>query len=856
MKRNSNYSTKRGRMAVGKHGSLFILLLWILLLFYSSTKAQNYINDNFDGDSLAENWYFVAGDSSNLSLEDGLLKAVNTIGGDFDGTWNSISVRTAFFAPKEFTFYCLFNYQRFDYRTFEIVFRDSNDSSVTLFRLWDSPGDYIIVAKSHTISECNTAIPTSFVPADVNVLRSYDTIRVSWDGMEQWKCYVPDTISSLEFRFEDCCGGSVLGLSIDSVFARTPTAIHVPAEQPSIQAGLDATINGDTVLVADGVYSGSGNNSISFNGKSVLLKSESGQQNCIIDCLNSTGAFLFIGGEDSNAVVDGFTIRNGNSSHGGGVQINFNSSPTIKNCNFVSNSAGYGGAIFSDNGSTVFLYDCSFIANSTNSAPMSGGAVDLRNSSSQFRIVRCLFAENSAEIGGALAITGVWGTIENSSFISNSVVGPNATIWVSSASVDFDKCLIAFNQAASVSCNSANLTLTCTDVFGNSGGNWISCIALQSGISGNLTVDPLFCNLSSNYIQIQTTSPCAPQNNSCSTLIGATEIAEDLDGDGITCDDNCPTTFNPSQVDFDLDLIGDECDSCFDSDGDGFGDPSFPANTCPDDNCLYLANPLQEDTDNDGKGDACDNCPTDFNPMQSDADNDAIGDICDECPFDNGNDLDGDGRCANVDNCPSVNNPGQEDGDNDGVGDVCDICPSASDPSQEDVDGDGFGDVCDNCPTIYNFAQLDADGDSIGNACDFCVFDTLNDSDLDSLCGSVDNCPDEYNPNQTNSDSDNIGDACDNCPTVTNQNQADADNDGIGDVCCCISNRGDVNYDGTDANILDLNFLVNRIFRGGVNPGCPSEADVNSDGTSGNIVDLNFLVNRIFRGGAAPGACG
>jgi len=72
---------------------------------------------------------------------------------------------------------------------------------------------------------------------------------------------------------------------------------------------------------------------------------------------------------------------------------------------------------------------------------------------------------------------------------------------------------------------------------------------------------------------------------------------------------------------------------------------------------------------------------------------------------------------------------------------------------------------------------------------------------------------------------------------------------------CCIGNRGDVNGDGTDANILDLNFTVNRIFRGGPAAACPVEADVNSDGTTSNILDLNLLVNRIFRGGPPPGAC-
>jgi hypothetical protein len=72
---------------------------------------------------------------------------------------------------------------------------------------------------------------------------------------------------------------------------------------------------------------------------------------------------------------------------------------------------------------------------------------------------------------------------------------------------------------------------------------------------------------------------------------------------------------------------------------------------------------------------------------------------------------------------------------------------------------------------------------------------------------------------------------------------------------CCIGIRGDFNGDGTNANVLDLNYCVNRIFRGGALPACLPEGDVNSDGTSTNILDLNFLVNRIFRGGPLPGAC-
>ena len=84
--------------------------------------------------------------------------------------------------------------------------------------------------------------------------------------------------------------------------------------------------------------------------------------------------------------------------------------------------------------------------------------------------------------------------------------------------------------------------------------------------------------------------------------------------------------------------------------------------------------------------------------------------------------------------------------------------------------------------------------------------------------------------------------------------------DGVESECnlapCCDGLRGDFNGDGIDANILDLTFLVDYIFRGsGLFGLCFEESDINGDGHAANILDLTFLVDWIFRGGPPPPGC-
>ena len=120
--------------------------------------------------------------------------------------------------------------------------------------------------------------------------------------------------------------------------------------------------------------------------------------------------------------------------------------------------------------------------------------------------------------------------------------------------------------------------------------------------------------------------------------------------------DNCVAMSNVDQDDFDSDGVGDVCDDCTDWDGDGFGDPGFPASTCPPDNCPTLPSPDQADDDGDGLGNPCDNC--------HDPDGDGWGQYGDA----------GGESCLypGDDNCPYVYNPLQEDGDSDEAGTACD----------------------------------------------------------------------------------------------------------------------------------------------------------------------------------------
>jgi len=233
---------------------------------------------------------------------------------------------------------------------------------------------------------------------------------------------VNDVLLSTEKNF-------LVVMDLDKVFKiryelPSKTLVVPVAGVNAIQQAIDAAKSGDTLIVTAGVYDGD----INLQGKDITIVCTNPDDpniinSTIIDCVQTSRAFIFNSNEGPNTIIDGFTIINGSVTGvgGGAIYVDANSSPTIKNvvmdnCTVIGAD---GGAIYVDANSSPRFINCII----TNCSADNGGAAHCDvNSSPIFR--HCTFINNSAaQVAGAvLCDPNVSITIDDCNFLDNTAI--------------------------------------------------------------------------------------------------------------------------------------------------------------------------------------------------------------------------------------------------------------------------------------------------------------------------------------------------------------------------------------------------------------------------------------------------
>lgn len=393
-----------------------------------------------------------------------------------------------------------------------------------------------------------------------------------------------------------------------------PTGVEVgTANQPfiTINGALAITVESDIIRVAPGVY-----NEIISIPFGVDMRGDDAATT-ILDG-GGLGTVVTLTGPlnppaGSRTGISGFTIRNGNSPLGGGILVQ-QGQPVIARNIITLNTSDQVGS-FGGFGGGIALYrtraTCTNNLIFANHAAFKGGGIDVYRSPLALVINNTIVDNTSDDNAGGIGLSNT-GIIK----LSNNILTGNTAA-----------------NGGGIQNYQSNPEVTFSDLWNNLPDNYDGMVD-QTGLNGNISVDPQFMDLLLPDLSLQ----------EMSSVIDA-GTAENAPGD---------------------DFLG----QVRPLDGDDDGTPSY-------DMGAYELRPFT-DADGDGLDDLFDNCPQVPNLDQENSDSDPFGDACD--------------------NCVDFPNSGQQDLDIDGVGDLCDNCISIPNLTQTDTDFDGFGDACDPAP--------------------------------------------------------------------------------------------------------------------------------------------------------------
>ena len=333
------------------------------------------------------------------------------------------------------------------------------------------------------------------------------------------------------------------------------TTRTIPNDYASIQEGINASTDGDIVLVLPGMYL----ETIDFMGKDITVTSSDPNDplivgNTIIAGQGAGSVVTFANGETENAVLSGLTLVGGTGSYnapmstdlvgarttfGGGVYC-FRSSPTITRNTILGNTLLFnvtgptvedvdytiGGGIGSYEGNPVITYNTI----ESNWAYLGGGiGVYFGEPIIHGNIV----IGNSAYAGGGIFSTA--GTIYHNTIVGNDCAagggdGIGGNMYVVFAA-EYGYTQVVSNIIANASSGGGVLyegdsgfgLFAYNDVWGNQPQDYLQ--EDFTGINGNISADPLFVAAGNGDYHLSLDSPCIDAGYSI--VLG--EI--DIDGD-------------------------------------------------------------------------------------------------------------------------------------------------------------------------------------------------------------------------------------------------------------------------------------------------------------------------------------
>lgn len=336
--------------------------------------------------------------------------------------------------------------------------------------------------------------------------------------------------------------------------------IPVPDGWPTIQAGIDASIDGDVVQVYPGGYgdyTGAGNWDLEFSSKHITLTGV-GYPNTYptVECNNHRFA-NFHGEEDSTTVVEGFYITRGQADYGGAISITAPSSPTIQNCHIYENEANIDGGAISIFQSSPIIRNCLLYLNSADPDSGRGGAIYCFRAAPI--IQNCSLEANSAFSGGAVALIGTKELEGRPPILHDCLIGHNSA-WhgggVSCESADpvIDSCVFWSNRVdgtgGGIRILNASPTLSWCSFFGNhayggdGGGLWLG---ESEAMVTNCTITKNYADTGTGIFATTSSSPHIDKtiisanglggafimDETSSVLFTCTDMAENYDGEWV-----------------------------------------------------------------------------------------------------------------------------------------------------------------------------------------------------------------------------------------------------------------------------------------------------------------------------------